>query len=97
MYRPNYPEWDPKILDKYMCALDYAHNGGMQLEEVGRRLNLTRERIRQIEEHALDKIRKYAATSASSLSDFQTKYEGRKALAELLVPSKIKKKREGHG
>lgn len=90
MYRPNYPEWDPKILDRYMCALDHAHNGGMQLEEVGRRFNLTRERIRQIEEHALDRLRKIAATSPA-LSDFQTKYEGREALAELLVPTKRKK------
>lgn len=96
MYRPNYPQWDPQILDRYMCALDHAHYGGMQLEEVGRRFKLTRERIRQIEEHALDRLRKIAATSPA-LSDFQTKYEGRGALAELLVPSKRKKKRERSG
>jgi len=31
------------------CALDVADKGGLTLEEVGRLLNITRERIRQIE------------------------------------------------
>ena len=31
------------------CALDVAERGGMTLEEVGEILNLTRERIRQVE------------------------------------------------
>lgn len=91
LYRSNYSGWDPKVLDRYMCALDYAHEGGMTLEETGQRFRLTRERVRQIEERALDKIRKYAAKT-SGLSDFQTKYVGREALASLLVPAKKKKR-----
>jgi len=39
------------------CALDLADLGGMTLEEVGAHLNVSRERIRQIEENALRKMR----------------------------------------
>jgi hypothetical protein len=39
------------------CALDVADRGGITLEEVGAILNLTRERIRQVEVRGLTKIR----------------------------------------
>ena len=39
------------------CALDVADRGGITLEEVGELLNLTRERIRQVESAGLDKLR----------------------------------------
>jgi hypothetical protein len=39
------------------CALDVADRGGITLEEVGAILNLTRERIRQVEVRGLSKIR----------------------------------------
>jgi len=39
------------------CALDVADRGGATLQEVGRRLNVTRERIRQIEFKAFRKLR----------------------------------------
>jgi len=39
------------------CALDVADRGGVTLEEVGTLLNLTRERIRQLETHGLLKLR----------------------------------------
>jgi hypothetical protein len=39
------------------CALDVADRGGITLEEVGAILNLTRERIRQVEVRGLGKIR----------------------------------------
>lgn len=35
------------------CVLDVADRGGITLEEVGRIMNLTRERIRQVETHGL--------------------------------------------
>lgn len=38
------------------CALDIADRGGITLEEVGEILNLTRERIRQVEALGLDKL-----------------------------------------
>lgn len=39
------------------CSLDVADRGGITLEEVGAILNLTRERIRQVEVRGLLKIR----------------------------------------
>lgn len=39
------------------CALDVADRGGITLEEVGELLNLTRERIRQVEAKGLEKLR----------------------------------------
>lgn len=39
------------------CALDVADRGGITLEEVGEILNLTRERIRQVEVKGLQKLR----------------------------------------
>lgn len=39
------------------CALDVAERGGVTLEEVGYHMNLTRERIRQLEAAGMRKIR----------------------------------------
>jgi hypothetical protein len=39
------------------CALDVAQQGGITLEEVGEILNLTRERIRQVEVRGLMKLK----------------------------------------
>ncbi len=39
------------------CSLDVAERGGITLEEVGELLNLTRERIRQVEATGLEKLR----------------------------------------
>jgi hypothetical protein len=52
----NFPDKDIWEL-KETCALDVAERGGIPLEEVGEILNLTRERVRQLEMSALDKIR----------------------------------------
>ncbi len=40
----------------HTCALDIAERGGITLEEVGTIMNLTRERIRQVEVAGLDKL-----------------------------------------
>jgi hypothetical protein len=55
----NFPDVDPGNLDRlpYTCALDVAEHGGAMLEDVGAVLNLTRERVRQIEAGALARIR----------------------------------------
>ena len=42
------------------CALDVADRGGITLEEVGTIMNLTRERIRQVETRGLLKLRAMA-------------------------------------
>ena len=52
----NFPEREVWEL-KASCALDVAKQGGITLEEVGEILNLTRERIRQVEVRGLMKLR----------------------------------------
>ena len=43
-----------KVLD---CRVGLSNGRGMTLEEIGRLLNVTRERVRQIETRALGKLR----------------------------------------
>ena len=52
----NHPSVEPGGLAQ-SCALDLAATGGLTLEEVGARLNLTRERVRQVETRALLRLR----------------------------------------
>lgn len=47
------------------CALDVAKQGGLQLEQVGARINVTRERARQQEEESLSKMRAAQACEAA--------------------------------
>jgi hypothetical protein len=53
---------------KETCALDIADRGPITLEEIGEIMNLTRERIRQLEQSALDKIER--AVGSTELKDF---------------------------
>lgn len=52
----NFPDKEIGELE-YTCALDVAEKGGITLEEVGAIMNLTRERIRQVETRGLLKLR----------------------------------------
>ncbi len=52
----NFPDLEVWELSE-TCSLDVADRGGITLEEVGELLNLTRERIRQVEAAGLDKLR----------------------------------------
>lgn len=40
-----------------LCSLDYAEQGGMSLSELGRVLGVSRERVRQIIDEIVDKLR----------------------------------------
>ena len=51
----NFPDLEPWEL-KHTCALDVAERGGITLEEVGEIMNLTRERVRQLETQGLAKL-----------------------------------------
>lgn len=55
----NFPDKEIWELDE-TCALDVADRGGITLEEVGAIMNLTRERIRQVETRGLLKLRAMA-------------------------------------
>lgn len=52
----NFPDLEVWEL-QHSCALDVAQGGGITLEEVGEILNLTRERIRQVEVRGLLKLK----------------------------------------
>ncbi len=54
------------------CALDVADRGGITLEEVGAILNLTRERIRQVEVRGLSKIRAQSGEDLGVCSSFKS-------------------------
>lgn len=51
----NYPDLEVEQLEK-SCALDIADHGGETLEEVAALTNVTRERIRQIEVRAFERL-----------------------------------------
>jgi hypothetical protein len=55
----NFPDREVWELEN-TCALDVADRGGITLEEVGAIMNLTRERIRQVETRGLLKLRAIA-------------------------------------
>lgn len=52
----NFPGQEPWEIAQ-SCALDVAERGGVTLEEVGEILNLTRERVRQVEVTGLEKLK----------------------------------------
>lgn len=52
----NFPDIEPDEMTD-SCVLDIADRGPVTLEDVGRIMNLTRERIRQLEAGAAEKIR----------------------------------------
>ena len=52
----NFPDREVWEMEE-TCALDVADRGGITLEDVGEILNLTRERIRQVEGNGLDKLK----------------------------------------
>ncbi len=63
----NFPDLEVWEMNE-TCALDIADRGGTTLEDVGAIMNLTRERIRQVEVKALAKLE--ALRDMSALRDF---------------------------
>ena len=63
----NFPDLEVWDMNE-TCALDVADRGGTTLEDVGAIMNLTRERIRQVEVKALAKLE--ALKDMSSLRDY---------------------------
>lgn len=55
----NFPDLEPWEL-KHSCSLDVAAQDGVTLEETGRTMNVTRERIRQLEERGLRILARFA-------------------------------------
>jgi hypothetical protein len=62
----NFPDLEPWEL-KHTCALDVAEAGAITLEEVGEIMNLTRERIRQVELKGLIKIKMTSPADAGDI------------------------------
>lgn len=58
----NFPDVDAEDLELLAetCALDVATEDGVTLERVGELVNLTRERVRQIEVSALAQVKRNA-------------------------------------
>lgn len=64
----NFPHRESWELEE-SCSLDVAERGGATLEEVGGIMNLTRERVRQVETAGLSKIR--ASDDAAPLEEHE--------------------------
>lgn len=52
----NFPDKEPHEME-HSCALDLATPGGRTLQEVGEAMNLTRERVRQVEHKVAQRFR----------------------------------------
>ena len=63
----NFPDLEVEDMNE-SCSLDIADRGGTTLEEVGAIMNLTRERIRQLEVRAMAKVKSLSEMEA--LRDF---------------------------
>ncbi len=63
----NFPDVEPEDVEPLKsCALDVAEQGGSTLEDVASTMNISRERIRQIEAMALEKMRRHSQRKGSS-------------------------------
>jgi hypothetical protein len=83
----NFPDLDVWEMNE-SCALDVADRGGTTLEDVGAIMNLTRERIRQVEVKALAKLE--ALKQMLALRDFIDEGPvGKRRLPKLAAPEPV--------
>ena len=83
----NFPDLDVWEMNE-SCALDVADRGGTTLEDVGAIMNLTRERIRQVEVKALAKLESLRQMLA--LRDFIDEGPvGKRRLPKLAAPEPV--------
>ena len=68
----NFPDLEPWELED-TCALDVADRGGVTLEEAGDIMNLTRERIRQVEVRGLLRLKMEAPLGDPLSSELEVK------------------------
>lgn len=79
----NFPDLEPEQMTE-SCALDVADRGGSTLEQVGEIVNITRERVRQVEVKAMAKLD--ALRGTMSLRDYvdEGRTSGKRRLPVLL-------------
>jgi hypothetical protein len=87
----NFPDLEIEEMT-HSCALDIADGGGTTLEEVGAIMNLTRERIRQVEVRGLAKLE--ALSDMTALRDFIDEGPVGKRRLPILAPSFAKEEEE---
>ena len=85
----NFPDLEVWEMNE-TCALDVADRGGTTLEEVGAIMNLTRERIRQVEVKGLAKLQ--ALSDMSALRDYVDEGPVGKRRLPVLTKAKVKEK-----
>ncbi len=90
----NFPDLDVWEMNE-TCALDVADRGGTTLEEVGAIMNLTRERIRQVEVKGLAKLQ--SLRDMSALRDYVDEGPVGKRRLPVIVKDEDDEDREDEG
>lgn len=85
----NYPDREPDEME-YSCALDMAERCGMTLEEVGIAINVTRERVRQIEDAAGQRLSRRPESKRLREEMMEVKREDEQTANRSPVPSRFK-------
>jgi hypothetical protein len=70
----NFPGQEVHELEE-TCALDVAERGGITLEEVGGLMNLTRERVRQLEAEALTELQSIVDFTEEDMTELGARIE----------------------
>lgn len=70
----NFPHLEVWELEE-SCSLDVADRGGLTLEDVGEILNITRERVRQVEVKAVAKVRLEVMEQEKREAEIESRWE----------------------